>query len=165
MELSCATPQKIHAVVPEVSRTQIANEAPIRVLLVEDNPEAAEMVQFSLDEDHQRFCVEWSRTIRHAMTRLGEFEVDVVLLDLGLPELSGYRSFRAIQVASARDLPIVIFTADESILSKELTLGFGASDYLVKQQCSPARLRESLRMAVLHGRPPYDESTPNYGSA
>jgi DNA-binding response OmpR family regulator len=161
MELSCAAPQKSHAVVAEVPQTKTALEAPIRVLLVEDNPEAAQMVQFSLDQDRQRFSVEWSRTIRHAMTRLSEFEVDVVLLDLGLPELSGYRSFRAIQIASARDLPIVIFTADESILSKELTLGFGASDYLVKQECSPARLRHSLRMAVLQGRPPFDESTHN----
>ncbi len=117
------------------------------------------MVQLSLDDDHERFSVQWSRTVRHAMTCLGEGDVDVVLLDLGLPELSGYRSFRAIQIASARDLPIVIFTADESILSKELTLGFGASDYLVKQQCSPAQLRQALRMAVLRGRPPFDGNT------
>jgi DNA-binding response OmpR family regulator len=159
MELCSAAPQKSHTVVPEVSRTQTTLEATIRVLLVEDNPEAAEMVQLSLDDDHERFSVQWSRTVRHAMTCLGEGDVDVVLLDLGLPELSGYRSFRAIQIASARDLPIVIFTADESILSKELTLGFGASDYLVKQQCSPAQLRQALRMAVLRGRPPFDENT------
>jgi DNA-binding response OmpR family regulator len=159
MELCCAAPQETFTLQPEMAQTQAVVESPIRVLLVEDNPEAAEMVQFSLDEDGGRFCVQWCRNMHHALTRLGEHDTDVVLLDLGLPELSGYRSFRAIQVASARDLPIVIFTADESILSKELTLGFGASDYLVKQNCSPTRLREALRTAVLQGQPPFDETS------
>jgi DNA-binding response OmpR family regulator len=157
MELCSAAPQKSYPVFPEMPGTGAAVDSPIRVLLIEDNPEAAEMVQFSLDEDGGRFCVQWSRNIHHALARLGENDIDVVLLDLGLPELSGYRSFRAVQVASARDLPIVIFTADESILSKELTIGFGASDYLVKQHCSPARLRESLRTAVVQGRPPFEQ--------
>jgi DNA-binding response OmpR family regulator len=153
MELCCPTPHKSYTVPREVP--------PIRVLLVEDNPEAAEMVELSLAEEAGRFCVSWSRNMHHALTRLGEHDTDVVLLDLGLPELSGYRSFRAIQIAAARDLPIVIYTADESILSMDLTVGFGASGYLVKQHCSPARLRESLRNAVLQGRPPFDESGHN----
>lgn len=155
MELCCATLQPLQIVLPEEMRTQTAFDSPIRVLLVEDNPESAEMVHFLLSDDGGRFCVEWSRTIRHAMMRLSEPEVDVVLLDLGLPELTGYRSFRAIQMASENTLPIVIFTADDSIQSKELTLGFGASDYLLKQYCSSAQLKKALRTAVVDGRPPF----------
>jgi DNA-binding response OmpR family regulator len=161
MELCCPAPQKSYTVPREVPETPSVADSPIRVLLVEDSPEAAEMVELSLAEDGGRFCVSWCRNMHHAMTRLSERDTDVVLLDLGLPELSGYRSFRAIQIAAARDLPIVIYTADESLLSKELTVGFGASGYLVKQHCSPAKLRESLRKAVLQGRPPFDDSAHN----
>ena len=134
---------------------------PIRVLIVDDDPLVRAGLVMMLGGTDQVEVAGEASDGSEVLSAVDHHRPDVVLLDLGLPELSGYRSFRAIQIASARDLPIVIFTADESILSKELTLGFGASDYLVKQECSPARLRHSLRMAVLQGRPPFDESTHN----
>ena len=48
-----------------------------------------------------------------AMYRLEQTGIDVVLLDLGMPELNGYKSYRAIESVAGRPLPVVILTADD----------------------------------------------------
>ena len=127
---------------------------PIQVLLVEDSPEAAELVKVYLSEDGAAsFRVEWACNLVEAMTRLARPGLDVVLLDLGLPELSSYKSYRAIDVAAGPQLPVVILTSDERSVSRNLTLGFGASDYLLKHESSPAVLKQALRSAVMRSRP------------
>jgi two-component system catabolic regulation response regulator CreB len=132
----------------------VAAAASIRVLLVEDDPEAADLVQLTLSGDRiDPFDVEWACNLAEAMIRLSQPGIDVVLLDLGLPELSGYKSLRVIESACEHKLPVVIFTADDRGISRNLTLGLGASDYLLKHEASPAQVKQSLRNAVLNGRP------------
>jgi CheY-like chemotaxis protein len=77
----------------------------------------------------------------------------VILLDLGLPELSGYKSYRAVEATVEGKVPIVILTSDERNLSKELTMGFGAADYLLKSANSPSQLRQALLNAIVLFRP------------
>jgi two-component system catabolic regulation response regulator CreB len=157
MELCSATTRAWEIMLPAATRTQTCVDWPIQVLLVEDDFESAELVQIGLnDASDQQFRVEWSPNLLHAMTRLCEPGIEVVLLDLGLPELGGYRSFRAIESVAGNRLPIVILTSDESSLSKELTLGFGASDYLLKNRSSNDQLRDALLNAVRSGRPRSD---------
>jgi len=94
----------------------------IHVLLVEDDAEAAELTQVHLAEDgNDEFRVEWTLNLVDAMTRLARPGIDVVILDLGLPELSGYKSYRVIESASQYKVPVVIFTSDERGVSKDLT--------------------------------------------
>lgn len=123
---------------------------PIHVLLVEDDPDAAALVSAHLRENNaDPFHVEWKQNLLDSMTRLGEPGIDVVLLDLGLPELKGYKSYRAIGIASADKIPVMVLTSDDRALTKDLTLGFGAAGYLLKGKTSPADLRQALRDAVL----------------
>ena len=160
MELCSATTRAWEIMLPTAAGTQTSVDWPIQVLLVEDDFESAELVQIGLhDSSDQQFRVEWSPNLLHAMTRLCEPGIEVVLLDLGLPELGGYKSFRAIESVAGKKLPIVILTADESNISKELTLGFGASDYLVKNKISSGQLRDALLNAVRSGRPRSDTPT------
>jgi len=127
---------------------------PIQVLMVEDDPEAAELVQNCLNQDGtERFCVEWQDTLHAAMERIAGEGIDVVLLDLGMPDLSGAKSYLAVAIAAKDSLPIVIYTGNENAATRDLTLEFGAADYLVKQKCSPAQLRQALSTAVRHFRP------------
>lgn len=154
MELTCAAPCPLQVALPTVPRTQTAVDWPIQVLLVEDNTEAAWLVQVCLTaKGSEQFRVEWSQNLEDAMTRLAQPGIDVVLLDLGLPELNGYRSFRAIDAATGGKLPVVILTSDDRGVSKDLTVGFGASDYLIKDKISPVQLRQSLLEAIRRGRP------------
>ncbi len=135
-------------------KTQTAQAWPVQVLLVEDSEEAAYLVQECLQGPAgDRFRVEWTQTVLEAMARLALPGVEVVLLDLGLPELNGYRSFRAIDAAANCKVPVVILTSDDRSLSRDLTVGCGASDYLIKDRISPEQLRESLLAAIRQGRP------------
>jgi two-component system catabolic regulation response regulator CreB len=121
--------------------------------LVEDSPEAAELVKIYLTQEQaNQFRVEWMSSLREAMSRLRQPGVDVVLLDLGLPELSGYKSYRAIEAMAGRHIPVVILTADDRSISRDLTLKSGASGYLLKHESSPAQLKQALLGAFLGHR-------------
>jgi DNA-binding response OmpR family regulator len=154
MVLSSPAPCLSQIALPVAPTTQTAVDWPVQVLLVEDSAEAAWLVQACLNgPEGDQFRVEWTQTVLEAMTRLAQPGVEVVLLDLGLPELSGYLSFRAIDAAANSKVPIVILTSDDRGVSRDLTVGFGASEYLIKDRVSPTQLRESLLSAIRQGRP------------
>jgi DNA-binding response OmpR family regulator len=126
-----------------------APSRPIRVLVVEDDPASADLVWIYLTRGEPgAFAVERVATLLEAMARVSEPGIDVVLLDLGLPELSGYRSFLAMSRAGNRNVPIVVFTGDESEASQAATADLGAAGYLVKDRTSPELLRRALRDAA-----------------
>lgn len=128
--------------------------SPIEVLLVEDDADAAALAQVHLAGDPgAAFRVEWTPGIVEAMIRLADPGIDVILLDLGLHEFTGIMSYRAIEIAARRRLPVVVFTSDDSVTSRELTLALGATDYLLKHETSPLRLRQALHSAIRRGRP------------
>jgi two-component system OmpR family response regulator len=150
MKLSCAAILTGESDTPAAtprSSTSIGDR--IRVLLVEDSTETATLVRIYLRDEEDSFQIEWAPNLMEAMGRLGEPGISVVLLDLGLPELSGYRSYRAIQAGTRYKPPVVIFTSDDSVLSRALTMEFGAADYLLKGEVTPLELRNALRRAVL----------------
>jgi two-component system catabolic regulation response regulator CreB len=155
MELSSA-PTLARATPRRIANLQAATAfaRPIQVLLIEDDSDAALLVEVYLTQDEVNpFRVQWVPNLFEAMNRLGEPGIDVVLLDLGLPELSGYRSYRVIEASAGGNVPIVILTSDDRSVSKDLTLGFGAAGYLLKDQNSPTQLRQALRNAILRFRP------------
>ena len=150
---------------PELSTETVPGTARrIRVLLVEDDPDSAELQRTLLTVNSaDPFEVEWCSNLTTAMIKLAEPNFDVVLLDLGLPELSGYTSLRASELVAADCIPIVILTADESKVTRDLTVGYGSAPrnpakphavaYLVKGRTSGDELRRTVRAAVQGFRP------------
>ena len=133
-------------------RSLAASSLPINVLLIEDSSEQASWVKHILEgEPRSGYSVEWVPTLIRGMKRVAQPGVDVVLLDLGLPELSGYRSHTAIRLV-APNTPVVVLTADESNESHELAILDGAADYLVKGEITSEELREALRLSFLANR-------------
>jgi DNA-binding response OmpR family regulator len=125
---------------------------PIQVLLIEDNDEHAEWITLLVSEDRdERFEIERVANLEQAMIHLSKAPPDVVLLDLGMPELEGYRSYAAVRAVTL-STPVVILTGDESWLSKALTLDSGVRDYLLKSSISPQQLRDALRRAYQSGK-------------
>jgi DNA-binding response OmpR family regulator len=161
MEHSFATAAVCDLIPLDLDPQQGAGVArPVQVLLVEDDAEAAELVQIGLSEDSgDPFRVEWSQNLISAMNRLVDPGIDVILLDLGLPELTGYRTYRAIEAAADHRVPVVILTSDERVNIRQVTLEFGASDYLVKGHSTSGELRRALRNAVQRGWPKIRQST------
>lgn len=98
----------------------------MRVLLVEDDDRVAEALVPALTR--RGFHVDRQATGRGTLDRLGG--VDVVLLDLGLPDMDGVTLCRAIRAAS--DVAIIVVSARGEIDDRILGLHAGADDYLVK---------------------------------
>jgi CheY-like chemotaxis protein len=122
---------------------------PIRVLHIEDDPEHADLVNRWLTGDSLRtFNVEWVSELLQALERLAKPGVDVILLDLGMPELGGYKSHVAVR-AVAPNAPVVILTSDHRETSREFSLLAGVAGYLVKDRTSPGELRRAIRRALL----------------
>jgi CheY-like chemotaxis protein len=120
------------------------------VLLVEDNAGDADLVQEMLeavDGDRYRFDLVHVSRVSQAVDRLGRNEVDVILLDLGLPDAVGVDALTSLQPYSGRT-PIVVLTGheDESIAMQ--CLAQGAQDYLSKTDIRPVPLRRSINYAI-----------------
>ncbi|MGC9999736.1 MAG: response regulator [Bryobacteraceae bacterium] len=127
-------------------------EAPVRVLLIEDNPGDAGLVRAMLAESlGARFIVEWVQSLQNGRTRLGLGEVDIVLLDLSLPDSQGLGGLTAVR-SIAPNVPVVIMTgfANQDIAQQAVRLG--AQDYLVKGAINGDALARILHYAILRQR-------------
>ena len=145
---------------PTVHRSRPGQVLPIQVLLVEDDPDAARLTSTQLSQyKNDIFRVEWTSNILSALSRLTEPGIDVVLLDLGMPELGVDETLPAIVSVVGKTIPIVILTADDSAVSHEVASLQGAVNYLIKHRTSSVELRQALYEAVIpamNSKPPSD---------
>ena len=98
------------------------------ILIVDDEPKIAALARDYLE--HAGFAVITAATGRTALETIRRQRPDLVVLDLGLPELDGLDVTREIRRDSS--LPIVMLTARDDELDKLLGLELGADDYLTK---------------------------------
>ena len=122
-------------------------EASLRVLLVEDSPSDALLVQRYLLEQHHKFEITSVETIRCAKKVLADAATDVIVLDMSLPDGEGVSLIDQLQT-TYRDVPIVVLTGNDDDELAIDSLRRGAQDYLVKGNNSPDTLGRVLRYAV-----------------
>jgi diguanylate cyclase (GGDEF)-like protein/PAS domain S-box-containing protein len=118
------------------------------VLLVEDNPADARLIREMFKEQGQRHVdLTHVECMRDAEKHLAEFAVDMILLDLGLPDTQGLEAVRRTH-AVAPHAPMVVLSGldDESVAL--LAIQEGAQDYLIKGQIEPRELIRAVRYAV-----------------
>ena len=121
----------------------------VRLLLIEDNPEDAGLVREILSGDQgARFGVEWVPTLLPGMVRLGRGDIDMVLLDLSLPDSRGLEALTAVR-SCAPNLPVVILTGLEDAFLAHEAVRCGAQDYLIKGELSGGALARILSHAML----------------
>lgn len=101
----------------------------MRVLLVEDDPMIGNVVQQALRD--ASYAVDWVRDGRTALTTLDAVGYDLVLLDLGLPQMDGMAVLAAMRRAQL-DIPVLVLTARDATEDRVAGLDSGADDYLVK---------------------------------
>lgn len=118
----------------------------MRILLVEDDIPLAQALQQSLR--HEGFVVNHVDNGKSALAVLAIPEHDMVILDLGLPDMDGLSVLKALR-AKKQTIPVIILTARDTIEQRVQGLDFGADDYLVK----PFDINELLaRLRVIERR-------------
>ena len=100
----------------------------MNILLVEDDPSVAASVIDSLE--NEGFKVQHVSTGAQAIASAKDHSAELILLDLGLPDIDGQQVCRTIRTESST--PIIILSARSEEVDRVLALEFGADDYLVK---------------------------------
>jgi diguanylate cyclase (GGDEF)-like protein/PAS domain S-box-containing protein len=119
-----------------------------RLLLIEDSPGDARLLREMVDEEQESTTdVTHVECLREAEEFLSNTEVDIVLLDLGLPDAKGLTALRRTQTAAPR-VPLVVLTGtDDETLAAE-AMRAGAQDYLIKGRIESRGLLRALRYAI-----------------
>ena len=114
------------------------------ILLVEDEPSIADNIVYALKTEG--FTPTWCQTGRDALQRLASLPFALVILDVGLPDMSGFEVCRQIRTTS--NVPVVFVTARKDEIDRVVGLEIGADDYVVKPFTPrelTARIRAILR--------------------
>ncbi len=128
------------------------NNKYIKVLLIEDNRDHAQLIQGMLaDASDTLFDTDYADRLSRGLECLGKGNIDVVLLDLSLPDSQGLDTFLKVN-KQAPDVPVVVLSAlnDETIAIKAVQAG--AQDYLEKLQADGYLLERSICYAIERNR-------------
>ncbi len=118
------------------------------VLLVEASPVDARLLDATVEASRSAFKVEWiARSMAEGLSILDTCEVDVILLDLALPDSAGIDTFKTMRSHSRR-LPIIVLSPLDDEELALYTMHEGAQDYLVKGQIDSRLLLRAMRYAV-----------------
>jgi two-component system OmpR family response regulator len=101
---------------------------PQRILVVDDEPHIRDVICFALDK--AGFATTTARNGAEAMMTLARGSVDLMVLDIGMPEMDGLDVCR--QVRKSSDLPILFLSARDEEIDRILGLEIGGDDYVTK---------------------------------
>jgi len=122
------------------------------ILLIEDNPADVEMIRELLSQNKgSSFDIVCADRLSTAKPYVEAGGVDIILLDLGLPDSQGLDTLRRVR-ESAGEVPIVVLTMLDSEETGMTALKEGAQDFLVKGQMNGPLISRSLRYAIERGR-------------
>jgi two-component system catabolic regulation response regulator CreB len=132
-----------------------------RILIVEDEPGIADTLQYALRTEG--FEPVWVATGEAALEQVQSHAPALVILDVGLPDTSGFEVFKRLREL-APDLPVIFLTARSDEIDRVVGLELGADDYVPKP-FSPrelvARVRSILRRsAKAPAAPPQPPALP-----
>jgi PAS domain S-box-containing protein len=119
-----------------------------KVLLIEDNPGDVRLIQEMLAQSAQDgYQLECADRLSKGLKRLGMGGIDLVLLDLGLPDSQGLDTFNKVH-AQVPAVPIVLLTGLDDEMFAVQAVRQGAQDYLVKGDVDSTLLCRAVRYAV-----------------
>jgi PAS domain S-box-containing protein len=120
----------------------------IRVLLVEDNATDALLLREALTEvAGVEFALTHVERLADGLAQLRNEKIDVVLLDLGLPDTRGVDTFIRLHQHEP-EVPVLVLTGLDDETTGMKTLQEGAQDYLIKHQLQASLLGRSIRYAI-----------------
>ena len=122
--------------------------ATYRVLLVEDDPGDANLARQALRASMvPHFNIVWVTSLAETIRSLHQEKFDVLLLDLSLPDSTGFETVHAVRQA-ANDLPLIVLTGHDDTDFALKVLEAGAQDYLIKGYFDTEALVRAIRYAI-----------------
>jgi len=113
------------------------------ILIIEDEPSIADTVVYALE--NEGFRARWARLGAEGLEILRRESVQLVLLDVGLPDGNGFELCKTIR--SFSDVPVVFLTARSDEVDRVVGLEIGADDYVVKP-FSPRELTARVKVIL-----------------
>jgi len=120
-----------------------------RILLIEDEPAVADAALYVIKAEGMASM--WCRTAGEGLAQFRRQPPDLIILDVGLPDTSGFEVCK--QVRAGSRVPIIFLTARAAELDRVLGLELGGDDYLVKP-FSPRELTARIRAILRRSQPP-----------
>jgi two-component system, OmpR family, response regulator ArlR len=120
----------------------------IKILIVEDEEKLSRFIELELK--HEGYEVLKANNGRTGLEIAEKSEVDLILLDIMLPEINGLEVLRRIRKTS--DIPIIMLTARDAVMDKVSGLDAGADDYITKPFAIEellARIRTALKKRIV----------------
>ncbi|WP_421190682.1 beta-lactam response regulator transcription factor BlrA [Aeromonas enteropelogenes] len=118
------------------------------IWLVEDEASIADTLIYALQTDG--FEVEWFMLGQQLLTRLAQVQPDFLILDVGLPDISGFELCK--QVRARSDVPLMFLTARSEEIDRLIGLEIGADDYVAKP-FSPREVCVRVRVILRRSQP------------
>ncbi|WP_421217737.1 beta-lactam response regulator transcription factor BlrA [Aeromonas enteropelogenes] len=118
------------------------------IWLVEDEANIADTLIYALQTDG--FEVEWFMLGQQLLTRLAQAQPDFLILDVGLPDISGFELCK--QVRARSDVPLMFLTARSEEIDRLIGLEIGADDYVAKP-FSPREVCARVRVILRRSQP------------
>ena len=127
-----------------------------KILIVEDEPAISETIQYALETDgFETRCLSSGRPV---LSLLNEETIDLVVLDIGLPDINGVELCK--ELRKTHHLPIIFLTARTDEVDRVVGLEIGADDYVVKP-FSPRELSARIKAVLRRTHSPSDADPTN----
>jgi CheY-like chemotaxis protein/MinD-like ATPase involved in chromosome partitioning or flagellar assembly len=127
-------------------------ESELSILLIEDEPDAAMLIQHVLGKGGGLpLSVDWATDLRTGLERLVERDFQAVLVDLNLPDSSGLNTFTCVRQKAVAPAVIVLTGQEDEALALQAVRA-GADDYLIKSDVRDRFLAQRIRYAVERNR-------------
>ncbi len=125
------------------------------ILVVEDEPAIAETIQYALETDG--CVVQCLHTGMEVIAVLGKGGIDLIILDIGLPDISGIELCK--QIRAQWSVPVIFLTARSDEIDRVVGLEIGADDYVVKP-FSPRELAARVKAVLRRTKAPGEQELP-----
>ncbi len=124
----------------------------INILVIDDLEEDAKLVKVFLKQASLRHEFFYAETLYEGIELCEEKEIDLVLLDLSLPDSRGLRTLESFLDRSPRDIPVIVMTGTSDEMVGEMAVRAGAQDYLVKGEFDYKLLSRVIRHTMARYR-------------
>lgn len=119
----------------------------IKILLIEDNPADIASIREIISDESSTFDFEYKEKLSGGINRLKEGNIDIVLLDLSLPDSLGIGTLSKLH-SEAPSVPIIVLTnLDDEIIAID-AVQEGAMDYLIKSNTDSRSLLASIKTVL-----------------